>query len=174
LEAGLTFLPMSLVIVACTQVASRLAGRRGPGRVLATGMTLLGAGMLLFARIDAGGSWTADVLVPSLLCASGIGCSFVSINIAASTGVAREDSGLASGLVNTSFQIGGSIGLALLAAIAASRTAAVTSGVSEAAALTEGFQRAFAVGGGLALAGAGVALAVLVRRVRAVPALKRA
>jgi EmrB/QacA subfamily drug resistance transporter len=171
-EAGLTFLPMSLVIVACTQVASRLASRCGPGRVLATGMTLLGTGMLLFSRIDAGGSWTADVLAPSLLCASGIGSSFVSTTIAATTGVAREDSGLASGLVNTSFQIGGSIGLALLATIAASRTAAVPGGVAKAAALTEGFQRAFAVGGGFALAGAGVALTVLVSRVRTAPTLE--
>jgi EmrB/QacA subfamily drug resistance transporter len=163
LEAGLTFLPMSLVIAACTQVASRLAARHGPGRVLATGMTLLGAGMLLFSRIDADGSWTADVLLPSLLCASGIGCSFVSTTIAATAGVAREDSGLASGLVNTSFQVGGSIGLALLATIAAGRTAAVT-GVPDAAALSDGFQRAFAVGGGFALAGAGVALGALVGR----------
>jgi EmrB/QacA subfamily drug resistance transporter len=173
-EAGLTFLPMSLVIVTCTQLASRLASRCGPGRVLVTGMTLLATGMLLFSRIDAGGSWTADVFAPSLLCASGIGCSFVSTTIAATTGVAREDSGLASGLINTSFQIGGSIGLALLATIAASRTAAVPGGVSKAAALTEGFQHAFAVGGGFALAGAGVALTVLVSRVRAAPTLERA
>jgi EmrB/QacA subfamily drug resistance transporter len=158
LEAGLTFLPMSLAIAACTHVASRLAARLGPGRVLTTGMTLLGAGMLLFSRIDADGSWTSDVLLPSLLCASGIGCSFVSTTIAATTGVAREESGLASGLVSTSFQIGGSIGLALLATIAAGRIGRV----SEAAALTDGFQRAFAVGGGVALAGAAVALAVLV------------
>jgi EmrB/QacA subfamily drug resistance transporter len=167
LQAGLTFLPMSLAIVACTQVASRLAGRVGPGRVLAAGMTLLGAGMLRFSRIDADGALTADVLLPSLLCASGIGCSFVSTTIAATTGVAPGDSGLAAGVVNTSFQIGGSIGLAVLATIAAGRTAAVTGGVSEAAALTEGFQRAFAVGGGVALAGAAVALAVLADPIRA-------
>ncbi len=159
LEAGLTFLPMSLAIAAATHAASRLAARLGPGRVLAVGMTLLGAGMLLFSRIDARGSWTADVLVPSLLCATGIGCSFVSTTIAATTGVARGDSGLASGLVNTSFQIGGSIGLALLATIAA--------GASEPGTLTEGFPRAFAAGGVLALAGAGVALAVLAGRVKA-------
>ena len=159
LEAGLTFLPMSLAIAAATHAASRLAARLGPGRVLAVGMTLLGAGMLLFSRIDARGSWTGDVLVPSLLCATGIGCSFVSTTIAATTGVARRDSGLASGLVNTSFQIGGSIGLALLATIAA--------GASEPGTLTEGFPRAFAAGGVLALAGAGVALAVLAGRVEA-------
>jgi predicted MFS family arabinose efflux permease len=161
LQAGLTFLPMSLTIVACTQAASRLAGRCGPGRVLAVGMTLLGAGMLLFSRIEPGGSWAADVLVPSLLCAAGIGCSFVSTTIAATSSVARRDSGLVSGVVNTAFQMGGSIGLALLATIAAGRTAAVIGAVSEAAALTEGFQRAFAVGGGVALAGAVISGLVL-------------
>jgi EmrB/QacA subfamily drug resistance transporter len=159
-QAGLTFMPMSLVIVACTQLASRLAASRGPGRVLGAGMTLLGAGMLLFSRVDAGGSWTADVLVPSMLCASGIGSSFISTTIAGTTGVAREDSGLAAGLINTSFQIGGSIGLAVLATIAA----AATGGVSTPVALTEGFRRAFAVGGGFALTGAAIALAVLGQR----------
>jgi len=147
LGAGLVFLPMSLVIVACTQIASRLASRRGPGRVLATGMTMLAAGMLLLSRADAGGSWLLDVLLPSLLCAGGIGCSFVSTTIAATTGVAREDSGLATGLVNTSFQTGGAIGLALMATIAAGQA--------------DGFQHAFAAGGIFAIAGAGVALAVL-------------
>ena len=158
LEAGLTFAPISLTIVAFTQLASRLAARCGPGRVLATGMTVLGAGMLLFSQIDADGSWTADVLLPSLLCAAGIGCSFVSTTITATTGVARENSGLASGLVNTSFQIGGSIGLAVLATVAAGQTA-----------LIEGLQRVFAIGGVFALAGAGVALAVLSVRLPAEP-----
>ena len=146
LEAGLTFLPMSLAIVAFTQAAGRLAARLGPGRVLATGMTLLGAGMLAFAR--AGGSWAAGVLAPSLLCAAGIGCSFISITIAATSAVAREDSGLASGLVNTAFQVGGSLGVAVLATVAAGA----------------GFGEAFAAGGCLALAGAAIALAVVARR----------
>jgi hypothetical protein len=120
--------------------------------------------MLAFSRVDPGGSWGADVLAPSLLCASGIGCSFISTTVSATSGVAREDSGLASGLVNTAFQIGGSIGLALLATIAAGRTAAVAGGASHAAALTEGFRWAFAAGGCLALAGAAIALALLVDR----------
>jgi EmrB/QacA subfamily drug resistance transporter len=142
LEAGLTFMPMSLAIAACTYAASRLAARVGAGRVLAAGMTLLGAGLLLLSRTETG----VGVLLPSLLCAAGIGCSFVSTTITATTGVARADSGLASGLVNTSFQVGGAIGLAVLAAVA------------------EGFGTAFALGGGAALAGAAVALSVLVPR----------
>jgi predicted MFS family arabinose efflux permease len=159
LQAGLTFVPMSLAIAACTLAASRLAARCGPGAVLAAGMALLGAGMLLFSRIDAGGSWEADVLAPSLLCAVGIGCSFVSVTITATAALAREDSGLASALVNSAFQTGGSIGLAVLATIAAGRTA----GVPGSAALTEGFAGAFAAGGGFALAGALAALALLTR-----------
>jgi EmrB/QacA subfamily drug resistance transporter len=137
LRAGLAFLPMSLTILACTQTAGRLAARVGAGRVLALGLTLLGGGLLLFARVRAG-----DVLAPSLLCAAGIGCSFVSATITATTGVRREDSGLASGLVNTSFQVGGSVGLAALATIAAGG----------------GFQVAFAAGSVIALAGAAAAL----------------
>ena len=106
--------------------------------------------MLLFSRAGADGSWAADVLVPSLLCAAGIGCSFVSTTITATAAVAREDSGLASGVVNTAFQLGGAIGLALLAT-------------------TDSFARAFATGGGFALAGAGVAAAVLVERAHRCP-----
>jgi EmrB/QacA subfamily drug resistance transporter len=143
LRAGLTFLPMSLTILACTQAAGRLAAHVGSGRVLAVGLTLLGSGLLLFARPG-----DVDVLAPSLLCAAGIGCSFVSATITATTGVRREDAGVASGLVNTSFQVGGSVGLALLATIAAGG----------------GFQVAFAAAGVIALCGAGVALAVVVPR----------
>jgi EmrB/QacA subfamily drug resistance transporter len=137
LRTGLAFLPMSLTILACSQVASRLAARVGAGRVLAFGLTLMGGGLLLCARVDG-----VDLLVPSLLCAAGIGCSFVSATITATTGVRREDSGVATGLVNTSFQMGGSVGLALLATIAAGG----------------GFRAAFAAGSVIALAGAAAAL----------------
>ena len=174
LQAGLTLAPISLTIVAFTQAASRLAGRLGPGRVLATGMTLLGTGMLLFSRVDSNGSWAADVLAPSLLCASGIGCSFVSNTITANGGVREQDSGLASGLVTTSFQMGGSIGLAVMATIAAGQTAALAGTTTPAAALTAGFQRAFTVAGCLAFAGAAVALALLAGREPARAALERA
>jgi EmrB/QacA subfamily drug resistance transporter len=137
LRAGLTFLPMSLTILACTQAASRLAARAGSGRVLALGLTLLGGGLLLFARAG-----TVNLLAPSLLCAAGIGCSFVSATITATSGVRREDSGLASGLVNASFQVGGSVGVGALGTIAAGG----------------GVHAAFAAGGVIALGGAAVAL----------------
>jgi EmrB/QacA subfamily drug resistance transporter len=166
LEAGVAFLPMPLTIAACTQAATRLTGRLGAGPVLAAGMGLIALGMLLFTGLASDGSYLSDVLVPSLLCAAGIGFSFVPVTIAATAGVHRADAGLASGLVNTSRQMGGSVGLALLAAAATQRTAALDGDVSHAEALTEGFHRAFALGAGIALAGALVSALVL-SRVRA-------
>ena len=109
------------------------------------------------------GSYLADVLLPALLCSAGIGFSFVPVTIAATTGVRRTEAGLASGLVNTSRTMGGSVGLALLAAVATQRTNAVAGGASHAEALTEGFQRAFALGAAIALVGALVSALVLAR-----------
>jgi EmrB/QacA subfamily drug resistance transporter len=163
IEAGLAMLPMPIAIAACTQAATRLTGRLGPGRVLAAGMLLIGVGMLLFARVPTDGHWAADVLLPGILTASGIGFSFVPVTIAATAGVRREESGLASGVVNTSRQMGGSVGLALLATLATQRTAAVGGGASHAQALTEGFHRAFEAGAAFALLGALVSAVVLAR-----------
>jgi EmrB/QacA subfamily drug resistance transporter len=161
IEAGVAFLPMPLTIAACTQAATRLTGRLGPGPVLAGGMTLIAIGMLLFTGVAPDGTYMADVLVPSLLCAAGIGFSFVPVTIAATAGVESGDAGLASGLVNTSRQLGGSLGLALLAAVATHRSAQLAGDASAAEALTEGFQRAFALGAALALAGALVSALVV-------------
>jgi EmrB/QacA subfamily drug resistance transporter len=163
IEAGLAFLPMPLTIAACTQAATRLTNRLGAGPVLAFGMALIATGMLLFTGLEPDGTYAADVLAPSLLCAAGIGFSFVPVTIAATAGVESEDAGLASGLVNTSRQMGGSLGLALLAAVATQRSAALDGDVSRAEALTEGFQRAFAVGAAFAVAGALVSVFVLSR-----------
>ncbi len=166
IEAGLAFLPMPLTIAACTQVATRLTTQVGAGPVLGGGMALIGAGMLWLGALPADGAYLADVLGPALLCAAGIGFSFVPVTIAATAGAVKTEAGLASGLVNTSRQMGGSVGLALLAAIATR----ATDGGGDAQALTDGFTRAFSVGSGIAFAGAAVSLLVL-RRVRArVPA----
>jgi EmrB/QacA subfamily drug resistance transporter len=163
IEAGLAFLPMPLLIAASTQAATRLTSRYGAGPVLAGGMTLIGCGMLLFTRIDPHGSYAADVLAPALLCSAGIGFSFVPVTIAATAGVRRVEAGLASGLVNTSRQMGGSVGLALLATVATQRTAALRGTVPHPEAITAGFHRAFALGGAIALAGALVSALVLAR-----------
>jgi EmrB/QacA subfamily drug resistance transporter len=170
IQAGLAFLPMPLTIAACTQAATRLTGRVGAGPVLAAGMAMIALGMLVFTRLTPDGSYLSDVLAPSLLCAAGIGFSFVPVTIAATAGVRGSEAGLASGLVNTSRQMGGSVGLALLATVATQRTAALAGDVSHAEALTEGFHRAFALGAAIALAGALVSAIVLSRTAVTTPA----
>jgi hypothetical protein len=110
-----------------------------------------------FSRVPApGGSFGADVLGPSLLAAFGLGFSFVPVTIAAVTGTKPHEAGLASGLINTSQQVGGALGLAILATVANSRTQSLLShGVhNQSIALTKGFDRAFLVGAGFALLGA--------------------
>jgi EmrB/QacA subfamily drug resistance transporter len=175
IQAGLAFLPMTAAIIVSSQVAGRLTGRYGPGRVLTVGMALLAAGMAGLSGVSAGGSYVSDVLVPSVIAAAGIGFSFVPVTIAATMGVRGPEAGLASGLVNTSRQVGGSLGLALLATIATQHTEHVASGMSRAAALADGFQQAFLVGAGLALAGAVLSLVLLARPMRAPePAPERA
>jgi EmrB/QacA subfamily drug resistance transporter len=167
LRAGLAFLPMSLSLMAASSLAGRLVSRVGPGPVLTAGMTLIGTGMFLFSAMPADGTWAADVLAPSLITAVGIGFSFVPVTIVAVAGGAREEAGLASGLVNTSRQVGGSLGLAVLATLAGSRTAEVADGARAGAeALTSGFDLAFSVGGGFAFAGALAALTLLSRTQR--------
>ncbi len=164
IEAGLAFLPMTLAVVASSQLASRWVSRFGPGPVLVGGMSSIAVGMLLFSGVSADGSWAGDVLVPSLFASAGIGFSFVPVTIAATAGVSGPEQGLASGLVNTSRQVGGSLGLALLATIATQRTADLTGSLSRGAALTQGFDRAFLVGGLFAVAGALAAAVLLLRR----------
>jgi predicted MFS family arabinose efflux permease len=167
IQAGLAFLPMTLSIIAGSTFAGRLVTRLGAGPLLTVGMALAGAGMLLFGRVSPHGTYVADVLAPSLLVAIGIGLAFVPVTIAAVAGVAREEAGLASGVINTSRQIGGSLGLAVLATLATERTAHLlaTPGALAREALTAGYHRAFLVGAGFALAGS-LAAALLVPRVR--------
>jgi len=166
IQAGLAFLPMTLAIAAASTVAGRLTSRIGPGRVLAGGMSLIAVGMLAFSFVDADGSYLGDVLVPGVLTATGIGFSFVPVTIAALAGVEGGQAGLASGLVNTSRQFGGSLGLAVLATVASTTTRhAAESGP---VALTAGFHSAFLVGAGFALAGAVTAAVALGRLPRPV------
>ena len=120
-----------------------------------------------FSRVPApGGSYVADVLGPSLLAAAGFGFAFVSVTIAAVTGTRPHEAGLASGLINTAQQIGGALGLAILASIANSRTQSLFhSGVHNASvALTKGFDQAFLVGAGFAVAGAILAFVLIPSR----------
>ncbi len=160
IRAGLAFLPMTLCIVAGATLASRSVIRFGAKRLLVIGMSAQTLGLLLFANISVNGSYLGDVLAPSLLVAIGIGLAFVPATICAVAGVAPQEAGLASGLVNTSRLFGGALGLAILAAIATARTNSdLHHGATTLhAALTSGFQVAFVVAAGFALAGAVVSL----------------
>jgi hypothetical protein len=130
------------------------------------GLLLIAGGLLWFSQVPPGGSFAADVLGPSLLAAVGLGFSFVPVTIAAVMGTDPHEAGLASGLINTSQQVGGALGLAILVTIANSRTQSLFhAGVhSSAVALTKGFDRAFLVGAGFALVGAFLAAVLISSR----------
>ncbi|MGZ4203289.1 MAG: MFS transporter [Thermoleophilaceae bacterium] len=156
LKTGLSYLPLAFTIIVSAGVASQLVNRLGFKPVLVTGMLLVSGAIFWFGQISAGGSYVSDVLFPSIVAGAGLGLSFVPVTIAAVTGTRPDEAGLASGLINTSQQVGGALGLAILAAIANSRTASLIAGGEHdhAVALTKGFQTAFLVGSGFALAGA--------------------
>jgi EmrB/QacA subfamily drug resistance transporter len=167
IEAGLAYLPLAVTIIIASGIASQLVTRIGFKPVLATGMGMIAAALVWFSQVSVGGGFVSDILGPSLLAASGLGFAFVTTTIAAVSGVRDVESGLASGLINTSQQIGGALGLAVLATIANSRTddLMASSGGDPAGltnALNEGFQSAFLGGAGIADSGLVLAL-VLIR-----------
>ena len=121
-------------------------------------MVFIAAGLIWFSQVSPDGAYVSDILGPSLLAAIGLGLAFVTSTIAAVSGVADHEAGLASGLINTSQQVGGALGLAVLATVANS----VTGSSQAPAALTDGFQAAFLAGAGIALLGL-VATLTLIR-----------
>jgi EmrB/QacA subfamily drug resistance transporter len=159
IKAGLSYLPLALSIIVAAGVASQLVTRVGFKPVLAAGMALIAGGLLWFSRISPHGSFLADILGPSLLAAVGLGFAFVPVTIAAVAGVRDNDQGLASGMINTSQQVGGALGLAILSAISTS----VIGGAHARATLTSGFHSAFLAGATIAALGF-VASIVLIRR----------
>jgi EmrB/QacA subfamily drug resistance transporter len=163
IKAGLAYLPLASAIIISAGVASKLVTRLGFKPTLITGLLFVAAGLSWFSQVRAGGSYAADVLGPSLLAAIGLGLSFVTVTIAAVTGTRPHEAGLASGLINTAQQVGGALGLAILATIANSRTKSLLAGGSHdvTLALTKGFDRAFMVGAGFAIVGA-ILAAVLI------------
>jgi predicted MFS family arabinose efflux permease len=162
IATGFAFLPLTLVIMVTAGVGSRAVGRLGPKRMMVAGMVCLAVGMLLLSRISVGGSYLGDLLPGSLFVALGLGLTFVTATIAATSGVAAHEQGVASGLINTSQQVGTAIGLAILVSVAAARTASVAGTAAGAqAALVEGFRWAFAGGAGLAVLGVLAALLMI-------------
>jgi MFS family permease len=154
-HAGLSYLPLALTIIVAAGLGGPLVTRFGFKPILAVGMAITTGGLLWFSHISAHGSFLADIFGASLLAAIGLGLGFVTSTIAAVAGVKPNEQGLASGLINTSQQVGGALGLAILATIATTRTNHVlaTHTTSLAHALTEGFQTAFLAGAIIAALG---------------------
>jgi EmrB/QacA subfamily drug resistance transporter len=164
IKTGIAYLPLAVGIIIAAGIAGQLVTRVGFKAPLIAGMLLVAGGLLWFSQVPAtGGSFLADVLGPSLLAAFGLGFAFVPVTIAAVTGTKPHEAGLASGLINTSQQVGGALGLAILATVANSRTQSLFhAGIhSSAVALTKGYDRAFLFGAGFAVAGA-ILAAVLI------------
>jgi MFS family permease len=164
MRTGVAYLAVAGTAIIWSTVAAQLVTRIGVKPVLVVGMVSLTAGLTYFTQVSVGGSYLGDLLPGFLLTGLGIGFSFVPISIAALAGVRNAEAGLASGLFNTSQQIGGALGIAALSTIASSRTdSAVAAGTAIPDALVDGFTTAFAAG--VAIAALGILTAVtLIRR----------
>ncbi len=158
IKAGLSYLPLAISIILSAGIASALVTKVGFKPILALGMAFIAIGLIWFSQISTDGTFLADILGPSLFAAVGLGFAFVPVTIAAVSGVEDREQGLASGLINTSQQVGGALGLAILAAIANG----IINGSHDPGKLTEGFQAAFLAGAGLAILGL-IATLVLIR-----------
>jgi MFS family permease len=171
MEIGLAFLPANLIMGAFSLgLSAKLVMRFGIKPPLTVGLLLAAAGLVLFARAPVDGTFVVDVLPSMLLLGLGAGIAFNPVLLAAMSDVAPEEAGLASGVVNTAFMMGGALGLAVLASLAASRTdTLLESGDAPLAALTGGYHVAFLVGA-LFAAGAALLGAVLLRTGEQAPA----
>jgi predicted MFS family arabinose efflux permease len=163
LEVGLAFLPVTVVIGTLSLgFSERLNTRFGPKATLLPGLVLIGAGLLLFAQAPVDGDYVTDILPVMILLGLGAGLSFPSLMTLAMSGATRNDAGLASGMVNTTLQVGGAVGLSVLATLATTRSDnLIADGQNTASALTSGYQLAFYIGAVLVAAAIVIALTVL-------------
>jgi EmrB/QacA subfamily drug resistance transporter len=167
LKTGIAYMPLSLTLIGASAVASRLVDRFTPKPVLAAGLVIAAVGFILLTRVSGDGDYGSHVLPAMIVLAAGMGLAFVPVTIAGTSGVAPDDAGLASGLLNMTQQVGGSLGLAILSSVATSRTtSALHTGVALPAALTHGFTGAFIVGGVLCATGAVFTIVLLPGRRR--------
>src|SRR3954447_19323851 len=163
LKTGVTFLATAGTVVIVAGLAQAMTTRFGPRPVLVVGMLLLAGGMLWYSQIPVDGSYGSDLLPGYLLVGFGLAAAFIPVSIAALAGVGPKEAGLASGLINTSQQIGGAVGVAIAISVATSHTKhLLKTGDSVPAAITGGYAIAFWVMAGISLAGAALAF-VLVR-----------
>jgi EmrB/QacA subfamily drug resistance transporter len=169
LKTGVAYLPLSLTIIGASAAASRFVDRFRPKPVLVCGLLISTGGFVFLTTVTGHGDYGTHVVPAMIILGAGLGLSFVPVTIAGTSGVAPEDSGLASGLLNTTQQVGGSLGLAILSSVATSRTTtALHTGSVLPVALTHGFKGAFVVAGGLCALGAAFAIVLLPGRPRQV------
>ncbi len=163
LQAGLAFVPQTLLIAVGAQISARLVTRVGARVLLLIGPVVSAAGLLWLSGITPSSQFVAGLLGPGILSALGFGLSVPPVTMAGTSGIPRQDAGLASGLINTNRQVGASIGLAALATVAADRASSLlaSNSASVAAAITSGYARGFVVATLIALAAAAVAWLVL-------------
>ena len=150
LRTGLAFLPQTFAIITGAQISSRIVTRVGPRRILAVAPLITAAGLIWLSRLPSDADYWSNLFVPSVLVTFGVGLSFTPVAIAATSGLPRQLAGLASGVVNTTRQVGGALGLAVLATIATSRSSHFSKPISHEA-LTAGYDRAFLIGGCVAV-----------------------
>jgi EmrB/QacA subfamily drug resistance transporter len=164
MQTGVGYLAVALTAVVAAGASQALVTRLGVKPVLISGMVLLGIGMAFFSQVSVGGSYVGDLLPGFLLIGVGMGFSFVPISIAALAGITSTEAGLASGLINTSQQIGGALGIAILATVSTTRTDnLLANGTERAAALTGGFSIAFWVAAAFAVVSLAATIALLRR-----------
>jgi len=169
IQTGLAFLPFTAGIIIGAATAQQLMQRIGARGTALIGLVLDAVGLLLFVRMSVNGTYLTELVAPIIVMAIGLGLTFVPITLMATTNVAEQDAGLASGIFNTAQQVGGALGLAVLSTLANTRTSHALAGVAHpstaqrVAALIHGFRYGFAAAGGLMVA-AFVLIAVLVRR----------
>jgi len=170
-QAGLGFLPLTAAIIGASAVAQQVIARFGVRAVAITGMTVGAFGLVLMSQAPVGGSYVADVLPGLVVMGLGLGFTFVPMTLIATTNVGAEDAGLASGLFNTSQQIGGALGLAILSTVATNRTTAhlnaighVPSPADMASSVVSGYHAGFITGAGMLLVGVVMSAAFLRNR----------
>jgi EmrB/QacA subfamily drug resistance transporter len=163
LEIGLAFMPVTIFMgTLSVRYTEPLISRFGAKRMVLAGMTLITVGLLLFTRTPVDGSYLENLLAPMILFGTGAGLAFPALMTVAMSGATADDAGLASGLVNTSAQVGGALGLAVLATVSASRSdSLIADGEATASALTSGYHLAFLIGALLVVAAIAVTIRVV-------------
>jgi EmrB/QacA subfamily drug resistance transporter len=161
IKTGLAYLPLSVAIIITAGAASQLVTQIGFKPTLIGGLVLVAGGLFWFSRISPTGSYVSDVLGPSILAGAGLGFTFVPVTIAAMTGTSGPQAGIASGLINTSQQVGGALGVAILVSVATSRIADFGRAAGTHHALVAGYSRAFLIGCAFAVLAALLSLMVV-------------